>query len=76
MQQNLEVYGRLYDVANLKLKIEELTEKLRLNEIIHKITGELSSGQKNRVSLAKSIKIGRAHVRTPVTRGSRMPSSA
>ena len=55
VQQNLEVYGRLYDVANLKLKIEELTEKLRLNEIIHKITGELSSGQKNRVSLAKSI---------------------
>ena len=55
VQQNLEVYGRLYDVTNLKLKIEELTEKLRLNEIIYKITGELSSGQKNRVSLAKSI---------------------
>ena len=55
VQQNLEVYGRLYDVANLKSKIEELTEKLRLNEIIYKITGELSSGQKNRVSLAKSI---------------------
>ena len=55
VQQNLEVYGRLYDVVNLKLKIEELTEKLRLNEIIYKITGELSSGQKNRVSLAKSI---------------------
>ena len=55
VQQNLEVYGRLYDVMNLKSKIEELTEKLRLNEIIYKITGELSSGQKNRVSLAKSI---------------------
>ena len=55
VKQNLEVYGRLYDVANLKSKIEELTERLRLNEIIYKITGELSSGQKNRVSLAKSI---------------------
>ncbi len=55
VQQNLEVYGRLYDVSNLKSKIEELTERLRLNEIIYKITGELSSGQKNRVSLAKSI---------------------
>ena len=32
-----------------------LTEKLRLSEIINKLTGELSSGQKNRVSLAKSI---------------------
>ncbi len=55
VRQNLEVYGRLYDVKNLKKKIEYLLEKLRLGEIIHKITGELSSGQKNRVSLAKSI---------------------
>tara|TARA_B100001250_G_C19720248_1_gene753470 strand:- start:24 stop:758 length:735 start_codon:yes stop_codon:yes gene_type:complete len=55
VKQNLEVYGRLYDVKNLDSKIEYLAEKLRLNEIIYKITGELSSGQKNRVSLAKSI---------------------
>ena len=55
VKQNLEVYGRLYDVRNLKTKIEYLLEKLRLDEIIYKITGELSSGQKNRVSLAKSI---------------------
>ena len=55
VKQNLEVYGRLYDVKNLSNKIEYLTDKLRLSEIIHKITGELSSGQKNRVSLAKSI---------------------
>ena len=55
VKQNLEVYGRLYDVKNLKTKIEYLAEKLRLSEIMSKITGELSSGQKNRVSLAKSI---------------------
>ena len=55
VKQNLEVYGRLYDVRNLKTKIEYLLEKLRLDEIIYKITGELSSGQKNRVSLAKAI---------------------
>tara|TARA_B100001287_G_C22656116_1_gene517804 strand:- start:814 stop:1548 length:735 start_codon:yes stop_codon:yes gene_type:complete len=55
VKQNLEVYGRLYDVKNLKSKIEYLSEKLRLTEIINKMTGELSSGQKNRVSLAKSI---------------------
>ena len=55
VRQNLEVYGRLYDVKKLKTKIEYLSEELRLNEIINKITGELSSGQKNRVSLAKSI---------------------
>tara|TARA_B100001057_G_scaffold272091_1_gene272333 strand:+ start:725 stop:1459 length:735 start_codon:yes stop_codon:yes gene_type:complete len=55
VKQNLEVYGRLYDVKNLKEKIDSLSKKLRLENIINKITGELSSGQKNRVSLAKSI---------------------
>jgi len=55
VRQNLEVYGRLYDVKNLDDKIDNIAEKLRLNEIIDKVTGELSSGQKNRVSLAKSI---------------------
>ena len=55
VKQNLEVYGRLYDVKNLNSKINYLIEKLRLDEIINKITGELSSGQKNKVSLAKSI---------------------
>tara|TARA_S200000501_G_scaffold320133_1_gene314811 strand:+ start:941 stop:1675 length:735 start_codon:yes stop_codon:yes gene_type:complete len=55
VKQNLEVYGRLYDIKNLKEKIENLSEKLRLNEIFNKVTGELSSGQKNRVSLAKSV---------------------
>ena len=39
----------------LEIKIDYLSEKLRLSEFINKITGELSSGQKNRVSLAKSI---------------------
>jgi len=55
VRQNLEVYGRLYDIKNLNRKIDYLCEKLRLNELINKITGELSSGQKNKVSLAKSI---------------------
>jgi len=55
VRQNLEIYGRLYDIKNLKGKIDYLCEKLRLNELINKITGELSSGQKNKVSLAKSI---------------------
>ena len=55
VKQNLKVYGKLYGVKELNLKIEHLSEKLRLGEILDKITGELSSGQKNRVSLAKSI---------------------
>ncbi len=55
VKQNLEVYGRLYNIKNLSEKIDYLSEKLRLDEMMNKLTGELSSGQKNRVSLAKSI---------------------
>ena len=55
VQQNLIVYGKLYDVKRLNEKIDYLSDKLKLSEMLNKITGELSSGQKNRVSLAKSI---------------------
>ena len=55
VKQNLIVYGKLYDVKNLNSRIEYLANKLRLEDLLKKITGELSSGQKNRVSLAKSL---------------------
>ena len=55
VKQNLIVYGKLYSVKNLPERIEYLSEKLRLEKFLNNITGELSSGQKNRVSLAKSL---------------------
>jgi len=55
IEENLEVYGRIYGVKNLKDKIFELMEKLNLTEFKKRKTGELSSGQKNRVSLAKAL---------------------
>jgi ABC-2 type transport system ATP-binding protein len=55
VKQNLIVYGKLYNIKNLNERINYLTNKLRLNELLEKITGELSSGQKNRVSLAKAL---------------------
>jgi ABC-2 type transport system ATP-binding protein len=55
VRQNLEVYGRLYGVDNLSNRIIEISEELNLNAFLHKKTGELSSGQKNRISLAKSL---------------------
>ena len=55
VKQNLIVYGKLYSVSDIKNRIEYLSEKLRLNDLLNKITGELSSGQKNRVSLAKAL---------------------
>ena len=53
--QNLDVYARLYGVKNIKQRIDEMAEDLNLKDFLDKKTGELSSGQKNRVSLAKSL---------------------
>ena len=53
--QNLNVYARLYGVKNINDRIDEMTEDLNLKDFLNKKTGELSSGQKNRVSLAKSL---------------------
>ena len=55
VKQNLIVYGKLYTVRNLKSRIEYLSNELRLENLLNKVTGELSSGQKNRVSLAKAL---------------------
>jgi len=55
VQQNLEIYGRLYGVRNLEKKIKEISEELDIKKFLVKKTGELSSGQKNRVTLAKSL---------------------
>ena len=55
VKQNLIVYGKLYSVKNLNQRIDYLSNKLRLNQFLNNLTGELSSGQKNRVSLAKAL---------------------
>ena len=55
VKQNLTVYGKLYNIKNVKERIEFLTEKLRLKDLLNRVTGELSSGQKNRASLAKAL---------------------
>ena len=55
VKQNLEIYGRLYGIKNLKKRIDEISNDLDIKKFFDKKTGELSSGQKNRVSLAKSL---------------------
>ena len=55
VKQNLEIYGRLYGVKNLEKKINQISEELDIKNFLEKKTGELSSGQKNRVTLAKSL---------------------
>ena len=53
--ENLKVYGTMYGVSDLKDKISDLMKQLNLLEFEKRKTGELSSGQKNRVSLAKAL---------------------
>jgi len=55
IEENLKVYGRMYGVKNLVNKVNETMEMLNLIKFKNKKTGELSSGQKNRVSLAKAF---------------------
>ena len=55
VKQNLEIYGRLYGLQNLNDRIEEISNDLDIKSFFNRKTGELSSGQKNRVSLAKSL---------------------
>jgi len=55
VRENLTVFGRLYGVAGLKSRIEELTEDFDLGDIIDRVTGKLSAGQKTRVSMAKAL---------------------
>ena len=55
VKQNLEIYGRLYGIKNLNERISEISSDLDIKNFYDRKTGELSSGQKNRVSLAKSL---------------------
>ena len=55
VKQNLEIYGRLYGIKNLDERITEISSDLDIKNFFERKTGELSSGQKNRVSLAKSL---------------------
>ena len=55
VKQNLQIYGRLYGVKNLDKCINEVSSDLDIKKFFERKTGELSSGQKNRVALAKSL---------------------
>ena len=55
VKQNLEIYGRLYGLNNLNERIEDISHDLDIKKFFNRKNGELSSGQKNRVSLAKSL---------------------
>ncbi|MEQ1888602.1 MAG: ABC transporter ATP-binding protein [Alphaproteobacteria bacterium] len=53
--QNLNVFAMLYGVTDRRGRIAELAKDLELAEFLHRPAGQLSAGQKTRVSLAKSL---------------------
>ena len=55
VRQNLKVFAGLYGVEDVDGRIATLAEEFDLTEFIDRPTGKLSSGQKTRVSVAKSL---------------------
>jgi ABC-2 type transport system ATP-binding protein len=55
VRQNLDVFGRLYGVADLDGRVAQLAEELDLTEFVDRPNGKLSAGQKTRVALAKAL---------------------
>lgn len=53
--ENLQVYGRLYGIGDLRQRIAGLSRDLELDTFLHRPTGTLSAGQRTRVTLAKAL---------------------
>ena len=54
VKQNLTFYARLYNVKNFDV-IEELSEELKISDLLRKQFGSLSAGQKTKVGLCKAL---------------------
>jgi len=55
VRQNLRVFARLYGVSAIAERIDWLANSLALDELLDRVTGKLSAGQKTRVALAKAL---------------------
>ena len=55
VRENLVVYGRLYGLPDPRGRLAELAEDLAMAEFLDRPFGQLSSGQRTRVSIAKSL---------------------
>ncbi len=53
--ENLDVYARLYGVADRRKRIHDLCEALDLTDYRKRVYGSLSAGQKTRAALAKAL---------------------
>jgi ABC-2 type transport system ATP-binding protein len=55
VKENLTVYARIYGVAKVRGRIQELAEDLEFTEFLKRPVGKLSAGQRTRVALAKAL---------------------
>ena len=53
--ENLSIYARLYGIARPRAKIDYLLAQLDSDDLLHKTTGRLSSGETARVMLCKAL---------------------
>lgn len=55
VRENLNVYARLYNVRRARDRINALAQEFDLSEVLQRRYGDLSAGQRTRVSLAKAL---------------------
>lgn len=55
VRENLAVYGQLYGLRNNRARIDALAEEMQLGAFLDRPYGQLSAGQKTRVSMAKAL---------------------
>jgi ABC-2 type transport system ATP-binding protein len=55
VEENLRVIARLYGMRNVEQRLDEVMKQLEMEEMRHKLTRKLSSGQMTRLTLAKAI---------------------
>lgn len=55
VRHNLEIFARLYGVANPRAKTDSLLALLEIPHLANTVTGRLSSGESTRVNLAKAL---------------------
>jgi ABC-2 type transport system ATP-binding protein len=55
VSENLRVYARLYGVPKPRVRVDELADQLDLGALLDRPFGNLSAGQRTRVSLAKAL---------------------
>jgi ABC-2 type transport system ATP-binding protein len=55
VRQNLDFYGRLYGVPDIRKRLAEISDTLQIGDMLERPAGALSAGQKTRVALAKAL---------------------